>query len=92
MATVELTNHLFLYFPDLEGRDLVVEGNTVAEVIEGMEEMAPGFAFYICDEAGRLRHHVNIFVGGEPLTDRGTLSDPIDAGSHVLILQALSGG
>lgn len=92
MATVELTRHLYTFFPDLEGRDLDVPGNTVAAVVRGMEAIAPGFAFYVCDEHGRLRQHVNIFVGGEPVSDRGTLSDPVEPDSRVLILQALSGG
>ncbi len=92
MANVELTSHLFAFFPDLEGRDLTVSGGTVAEVVRGMEEIAPGFAFYVCDERGRLRQHVNIFVESRPLTDRNALSDPVEPDSRVLILQALSGG
>lgn len=92
MATVELTRHLYAFFPDLEGRELLVPADTVAEVVRGMEALAPGFAFYVCDERGRLRQHVNIFVGGARVRDRATLSDPLEPGSRVLILQALSGG
>lgn len=92
MANVELTRHLFLFFPGLEGRRLEVPGATVAEVVRGMEELAPGFAFYVCDELGRLRQHVNIFVGDAPVSDRATLGDPVAPGERVLILQALSGG
>ncbi len=92
MANVELTRHLFAFFPDLEGRELSVPGSTVAEVVRGMEAFAPGFAFYVCDERGRLRQHVNIFVGEARVSDRATLSDPVEPESRVLILQALSGG
>ena len=92
MATVELTPHLYAFFPALEGRELVVQGDTVAEVVRGMEAVAPGFSFYVCDERGRLRQHVNIFVDHERVSDRATLSDPVEARSRVLILQALSGG
>lgn len=92
MATVELTNHLFMFFPGLEGRELRVPAETVAEVVQGMEAIAPGFAFYVCDEAGRLRRHVNVFVDAAPIRDRGSLSDPVGSDSRVLILQALSGG
>lgn len=92
MARVELTRHLFTFFPSLEGRDLTVPGRTVAEVIQEVENLAPGFAFYVCDESGRLRQHVNVFVDGRPIKDRGTLTDPVADGSRVLILQALSGG
>jgi hypothetical protein len=92
MARVELTNHLHAFFPDLAGRVLDVPGATVAEVVRGMEALAPGFAFYVCDEVGRLRQHVNVFVDGERVNDRATLSDPVAPGTRVLILQALSGG
>jgi hypothetical protein len=54
--------------------------------------MAPGFAFYVCDETGRLRQHVNIFVGDERIKDRGTLGDTLAPDARVSILQALSGG
>ena len=92
MATVQLTTHLYAFFPALEGRELDVPGKTVADVVRGMEALAPGFAFYVCDELGRLRQHVNIFVGKERVNDRATLSDPVEPGSRVLILQSLSGG
>lgn len=92
MAKVELTRHLFTFFPHLEGRELVVDGATVADVVQGMEAIAPGFAFYVCDERGRLRTHVNIFVGNDRVADRTRLSDPVDADSRVFIAQALSGG
>jgi len=92
MPTVELTSHLHQFFPALRGKDLSVEASTVAEAVEAMEALAPGFAFYVCDEAGRLRQHVNIFVGSERIRDRVTLRDPLDPDARVLILQALSGG
>ena len=92
MATVELTNHLYQFFPGLQGRTLTVEGATVAEILRGLEALAPGFAFYVCDEAGRLRQHVLVFVGDDRIKDRVTLRDPVAPDARVLILQALSGG
>ena len=92
MATVEVTKHLLNFFPTLAGRELVVPGATVAEVVQGLEAIAPGFAFYVCDERGRLRAHVNIFVGEDRVADRHGLSDRVEPGSRVMIMQALSGG
>ena len=92
MAKVELTRHLYSFFPALEGREIRVEASTVAEVIQQMERIAPGFAFYVCDERGRLRQHVNVFVEEERVTDRQRLSDRVQAESRVFIIQALSGG
>jgi hypothetical protein len=92
MAKVELTRHLYTFFPDLEGKDLVVKASTVAEVVREMEKIAPGFAFYVCDEIGRLRRHVNIFVEEERIADRKRLTDRLEPDSRVFIMQALSGG
>jgi hypothetical protein len=92
VPTVELTRHLLAFFPALDAGPLSVDAATVAEVVRALDATAPGFAFYVCDEAGRLRQHVNVFVGDERIRDRATLSDPVGPGSRVLILQALSGG
>jgi sulfur carrier protein ThiS len=92
MAKVELARHLCVLFPQLAGEELQVEASTVAEVVSGLEARAPGFAFYVCDERGRLRTHVNIFVGEVRVSDRRRLTDPVMSDSRVLIMQALSGG
>jgi sulfur-carrier protein len=92
MATVEITKHLWELLPALRGKTLTVEASTVAEVVREVERIAPGFTYYICDERGCLRTHVNIFVGQERILDRTRLSDVVDADSKVLIMQALSGG
>ena len=92
MAKVEVTRHLYAFFPHLEGQELVVDASTVADVVREMEWIAPGFAFYVCDERGRLRTHVNIFIGDNRVADRARLTDRVEADSRVFIMQALSGG
>ncbi len=90
MARVTFTRHLLRFFPALaEGE---VPGATVREVIDELERRHPGFAAYVVDETGRLRRHVNVFVGDEPVYDRARLSDKLSPGDRVFILQALSGG
>jgi molybdopterin synthase sulfur carrier subunit len=92
VPTVEFTNHLHSFFPVLGRGPVSVEARTVADVVRAVEAIAPGFAFYVCDEAGRLRQHVLIYVGSERVRDRGTLSDPVGSDARVLIVQSLSGG
>lgn len=87
-----MTSHLYEFFPQFKVGDLSVEGRTVAEVVRALDRLAPGFAFYVCDEAGRLRQHVNVFVEEQRIKDRATLGDPVGPESRVFILQALSGG
>lgn len=90
MAWVSFTRHLQRFFPALEACE--VPGATVREVIDELERRHPGLAHYVVDENGRLRRHVNVFVGEEPVRDRANLSDALASDSRVFILQALSGG
>jgi hypothetical protein len=92
MVHVELTPHLFTFFPELKGRRLEVEADTVAGVVRALDEIAPGIALYVCDERGSLRTHVNVFIGENRMNDRQRLTDRVPAGGRVFIMQALSGG
>lgn len=92
MVTVHLTQHLHSFFPQLKGKEVVIEASTALEVVRALEGLAPGIGFYICDERGCLRTHVNIFVDKQMIRDRRGLSDTVAAGGEVHILQALSGG
>jgi molybdopterin synthase sulfur carrier subunit len=90
MPHVSFTRHLQRFFPTLAAGD--VAGATVREVIDELESRHPGLASYIVDETGKLRRHVNVFVGDEPVRDRERLSDALQPDDRVSILQALSGG
>jgi sulfur-carrier protein len=92
MPTVHLTRHLHSFFPQLAGLEIRVAASTVGEVIKALEALAPGIGFYLCDELGRLRTHVNIFVATQMIRDRRGLSDTVAPDDDVHILQALSGG
>jgi len=90
VAWVSFTRHLQRFFPTLEAGEM--PGATVRELIDELERRHPGLAHYVIDETGRLRRHVNLFVGEEPVRDRANLSDALAPDSRVFILQALSGG
>lgn len=92
VVQVHLTRHLFTFFPQLDGQALDVEATDVAGVVRALEARAPGIGFYLCDELGRLRPHVNVFIGKDIIRDRRHLSDAVPTGATVSILQALSGG
>ncbi|MBX3186353.1 MAG: MoaD/ThiS family protein [Labilithrix sp.] len=90
MPHVSFTRHLQRFFPTLAEGD--VPGGTVREIVDELERRYPGLASYLTDETGKVRRHVNIFVGEEPIRDRDRLTDPLAPGDEVFILQALSGG
>lgn len=70
----------------------MVAGETVAEVVRNVDALAPGFAFYVAEEDGALRTHVNIFVNNEMVVDRNRLGDRVKDSDTVFVMQALSGG
>ena len=92
MPVVEMTSHLYRFFPALENREIRVRAGSVAEVLREVDTIAAGFSDYIVDERGALRRHVNIAVNKALVIDRKTLSDFAAEDATVYIFQALSGG
>jgi molybdopterin converting factor small subunit len=90
MPTVKFTRNLQRFFPQLD--TVEIEGGTIAEILANLDAAYPGLAAYILDDQGRLRQHVNIFIGEELIHDQNSLSDPVEPDDRVFILQALSGG
>lgn len=68
--------------------DHVLEGETVVELLAALEREQPALAGWILDERGRLRRHINVYVGGEP----GGPDTPVSEGDRVDVLPAISGG
>lgn len=92
MPTVEITPHLYRFFPALENRTIWVPAGSVAEILRAVDELAPGFSDYVLDEHGALRRHVNICLNDTIVIDRETLSDRVPEDATLYIFQALSGG
>lgn len=89
MATVVFTGNIQRHVacPPTE-----VAGETVREVLDEVfaaNEQARG---YVLDDRGAVRRHMVVFVNGEPISDRETLSDVVPEGAEVYVMQALSGG
>jgi sulfur-carrier protein len=69
-----------------------VAGTTVRAALDAVFAANPRLRGYIVDEHGRLRKHVTVFVGDQPLVDRDGLGDALGADTEVFVMQALSGG
>ena len=86
-VTVHLSSHVRAY---TGGRkEVPAEGSTLAEIVDDLETRHPGIRFRLIDEQGRIRTHMNFFVGEEMTRD---LAHPVRPGEDVHILGALSGG
>ncbi len=89
MPTIRFTPNLHRH---VECPDAVVEGTTVTEVLDAYFAEHTQVRSYVLDDQGALRHHMMLFIDGEPLSDRRGLSDPMKSSSELYVVQALSGG
>ena len=89
MPEVKFTQNLqrHLSVPSVEA-----PGTTVREVLDEAFRQNPKLRSYVLDDQARLRKHLVIFVDGQIIEDRENLSDAVDSGSELLVMQALSGG
>ena len=90
MPTVKFTSALKRFFPKLV--TIQVPGNSVSEVLDHVEEKFPGMKSYLLEDTGKLRKHVNIFIGENLIQDETELSDLIGEKDEIHVFQALSGG
>lgn len=67
-------------------------GATVGDVLEALKPEVPGVHQSIVTEQGEVRQHVNVFVGSESIRWTGGLATPVEDGSEVHIIPAVSGG
>ncbi|MCC7491311.1 MAG: MoaD/ThiS family protein [Fimbriimonadaceae bacterium] len=69
-----------------------VPGETVAAAVQALCDREPRLRGYLLDDQGQLRQHVELFVNGRRVRDRGRLTDPVGPTDQIHIFQALSGG
>jgi molybdopterin synthase sulfur carrier subunit len=65
---------------------------TLRAVFDEVFARQPGLRGYVLDDQGGLRQHMCVFIDGEQIADRRTLSDAVADGAEVWVMQALSGG
>ena len=65
---------------------------TVADALAALAARHPGVVDRILDERGELRAHVNVFVDAQNVRFLGGLRAPVEAGSTIVVVPAVSGG
>jgi len=68
------------------------EGTTVSELLADLERRHPGIKERICDEQGKLRRFVNVFVNEEDIRFLKGDQTPLKDGDDVSIIPAIAGG
>jgi sulfur-carrier protein len=67
-------------------------GATVAAIVDDLDHNHPGLKERLCDEAGKVRRFVNIFVNGDDIRFLNNLETTIKDGDEVSIVPAIAGG
>ncbi len=75
------------------GKDEVsIEAATVGEALGVLESQFPGIRDRLLDDKGKVRRHVNLFVGEEDIRFLDGLGTQLKAGDQLSIVPAIAGG
>ena len=66
-----------------------VDGASIAQLLDGLEQAHPGVRERLCDDEGKVRRFVNIFVNGEDIRFAGNLETELKDGDEVSIVPAI---
>ncbi len=72
--------------------ELSLTAPSVRAALEHIERSHPALYRSVCDETGKVRRHVNLFVNTSHIRDREGLDTALVAGDVLTILPAVSGG
>ena len=87
MCELRLPRTLMPLYSDLP-RIVEVDAGTVDEAIDELDERWPGLRDRLCEPGPALRMHIHVYVDQE----RADLDTPVDGGSTVQVVAAISGG
>lgn len=77
-----------------EGTVVVPVGDptTVEAVLDALATSHPALERRVRDERGRVRVHVNLFVGADNIRDADGVGTVVSSGDELTIIAAVSGG
>ncbi|MCQ9206876.1 MAG: MoaD/ThiS family protein [Omnitrophica bacterium] len=75
-----------------EKAEVEVRGKSVKELIEDLEKNFPGIKDRICDDTGKIRKFINIYVNEEDIRFLQQEATALKDGDEVSIIPAIAGG
>ena len=93
-ATVEISLHLPGPLRVYSGgaSKLTLGAGTVHDALQQLEREHEALYRNICDETGRVRRHLNLFVNSDHIRDLDGMETKLAAGDVLTVLPAVSGG
>ncbi|TAF11325.1 MAG: MoaD/ThiS family protein [Nostocales cyanobacterium] len=71
---------------------LECSGNNISELFDSLEQACPGIKDRICDEQGKPRRFLNLYVNSEDIRFLQHTETPLKDGDEVSIVPAVAGG
>ena len=76
-----------------QGADEVnAQGHTIKAMVDDLEKNFPGIKERICDETGKVRRFVNVYVNGDDIRFLQNLETALKEGDNISIVPAIAGG
>jgi sulfur-carrier protein len=72
--------------------ELALAAASVRAALEEIERRHPALYRNICDETGKVRRHINLYVNKSHMRDRQGLDTALAPGDVIIIMPAVSGG
>jgi len=72
--------------------EVTVEGNTVHQVLENLNVIHAGVLEKICDETGKPRRFVNLYLNQRDIRSLDNLDTKVCDGDKIAILPIVAGG
>ncbi|MBI4523850.1 MAG: MoaD/ThiS family protein [Deltaproteobacteria bacterium] len=72
--------------------EVSAQGNNVRGMVEDLEKKFPGIKERICDETGKVRRFVNVYVNGDDIRFLQNLETSLKDGDNISIVPAIAGG
>jgi len=69
-----------------------LDASSVDGLIEALEGRYPGIKGRLCDEGGKLRRFLNVYVNSEDIRFLDNQATPLGDGDEVSIVPAVAGG
>ncbi len=71
---------------------LEVTATNLSELLNDLESRYPGIKKSICDEAGKLKRFINVFINDEDIRFLGGEQYKFQDGDEVLFIPSIAGG
>lgn len=92
MITLRLPKELADLMGASESIQRLPDAPTLGELLRALDDQMPGVFARICGPDGRIRRHLNIFVGDKNARLNDGLGTRLASDADVWVLQAISGG